>query len=210
MTTVNQEIWIEKLPQIMLFQLQRVQYDKKTELGIKINDKFEFPKDFYADRYLYSNKEITKQLRERECVLKDKIRQLKASIESYENYKSKQQNLVATLGSTIEFLGDQLLTANQEPVPVNSTVTHFDPTHTTNMDREMQIRTKAAIELMKGYYDTTRKQLITMKQNLADIKKDIKDMYDRPQLRKHQYLLHSILMHSGNADSGHYFAFIYD
>lgn len=43
-------------------------------MGTKINDKFEFPKDFYADRYLYSNKEITKQLREREGDLKHKIR----------------------------------------------------------------------------------------------------------------------------------------
>jgi ubiquitin carboxyl-terminal hydrolase 25/28 len=49
-----------------------------------------------------------------------------------------------------------------------------------------------------------------MKQSLADVKREIKELYDRPELTKHLYHLHSILMHSGQADSGHYYAFIYD
>jgi ubiquitin carboxyl-terminal hydrolase 25/28 len=47
-----------------------------------------------------------------------------------------------------------------------------------------------------------------MQHQLATLKAEIQAMYDFPEFKKHPYNLHSILIHDGQAGSGHYYAYI--
>lgn len=103
-TTAEKEVWIESLPSILLFQIQRVKYDSETACGVKIHSKFEFAEELYVDRFLYENKEMATGLRQRELELKGKVKTLEAALEEYENYNSTGASLEVTLTNSIAFL----------------------------------------------------------------------------------------------------------
>jgi len=54
-------MWIQRPPEFLFFQLQRVVFDKENG-AIKINDRFAFEKEIYLDRFLLENKEEAIQI----------------------------------------------------------------------------------------------------------------------------------------------------
>lgn len=61
--TVEKQTWIKDPPKTLFFQIERVLYDKETKNLKKIHDEFDFPKEFYIDPFLESNKEKSLQIR---------------------------------------------------------------------------------------------------------------------------------------------------
>ena len=51
------ETWVCRPPNVMMFQLQRVTYDKEKQKLVKENTRFEFDKTIYLDLFLNINKE---------------------------------------------------------------------------------------------------------------------------------------------------------
>ena len=49
-----------------------------------------------------------------------------------------------------------------------------------------------------------------MEKQVKELKQKIKKMYSTKNMQKEVYNLHSICVHDGNANSGHYYTFIYD
>jgi hypothetical protein len=62
-TSASQEVWIEAAPSILVFQVQRVIFDTTSAQSVKVNSKFEFFEEIYADRFLYANKDKSTELR---------------------------------------------------------------------------------------------------------------------------------------------------
>lgn len=50
------ETWIKELPKVMLFTLNRVQYDRKEQRLVKNLKKFEFEKEIFADKFMLENR----------------------------------------------------------------------------------------------------------------------------------------------------------
>ncbi|CAK0855955.1 unnamed protein product [Prorocentrum cordatum] len=55
-TTASKSIWIERLPKVLFFQLQRVGFDQENKAQVKLHDPFHFPSKVYADRFLRPNR----------------------------------------------------------------------------------------------------------------------------------------------------------
>jgi hypothetical protein len=51
------ETWICRPPNVLMFQLNRVNYDFKNQKLVKDNSRFEFDKTIYLDLFLNKNKE---------------------------------------------------------------------------------------------------------------------------------------------------------
>jgi len=60
--THYREGWILNCPKVLMLALNRVQYDSIQGKPFKKNDKFEFEKMIYMDRYLYQNKSKSQEI----------------------------------------------------------------------------------------------------------------------------------------------------
>lgn len=47
------ETWIQELPKVLLFTINRVNYDLKQKKLVKNNKRFDFEKVLYADKFMY-------------------------------------------------------------------------------------------------------------------------------------------------------------
>lgn len=54
-TKCLKETWIKELPKILLFTINRVNYDVRLRKLVKNNKRFDFEKIVYPDKFLYSN-----------------------------------------------------------------------------------------------------------------------------------------------------------
>lgn len=57
------ETWICRPPNIMMFQLNRVNYDYRKQKLVKDNSRFDFDKKIYLDEFLNLNQERAKKHR---------------------------------------------------------------------------------------------------------------------------------------------------
>lgn len=207
-TTADQEVWVESLPSILLFQVQRVKYDVETGMGVKIHKKFEFSEELYVDRFMYANKEMATGLRHRELELKGKVKTLEAALEEYENYNGTGTSIEITLANSIAFLEAQL--AGPPEASSEADITVYSTASVLAVDENAKAVIQTNIDGLRSYLNEVKKQVSEMKEQVEKLKQQIKAIYDVPELKNHQYVLHSILVHDGQAGSGHYYAYIYE
>ena len=106
--TAEQEFWIEELPGVLLFQIQRVKYDKGT---YKLHSAFHFPKVLYPDRYVREQMQVTRTLREELRALNQKSQDLKQRLAALRKYDDLPLSLSEVLASTLSKLQD-IITSN--------------------------------------------------------------------------------------------------
>eukprot|EP00026_Physarum_polycephalum_P004649 Phypoly_transcript_04671.p1 GENE.Phypoly_transcript_04671~~Phypoly_transcript_04671.p1 ORF type:complete len:566 (+),score=97.15 Phypoly_transcript_04671:99-1796(+) len=75
----------EKLPRLLTFQLQRVNYDIQRKEAVKLNNQFGFDKTIYLDRYMHRNERETAQRRERAVAAQSEIHALETELAWYES-----------------------------------------------------------------------------------------------------------------------------
>ena len=66
------------------------------------------------------------------------------------------------------------------------------------------------ITYLKTNLVAIQEKINALRLELSNCYRDIEAIYDIPEMREHPYFLHAILVHSGFADGGHYFTYIYD
>ena len=207
-TTAAQEVWIESCPQILLFQVQRVKYDVETGMGVKVHSKFEFTEELYVDRFMHQNKELSTKLRHRCLELSGKVKTLEAAIDEYENYNGTGASLEITLSNSIAFLEAQL--APPPEIKEETGITVYATACVLKLEESAKAGIQANIESLRSYLAEVQKQVTEMKEQVSKLQQEIKALYDVPELKNHPYVLHSILVHDGQAGSGHYFAYIFE
>ena len=72
-TSAQGNLWMTRPPECMVFQFQRVTFDKKTGQPIKVNDTFKFEKEIYLDRFLLQHKDEAIQINKQINILKDQV-----------------------------------------------------------------------------------------------------------------------------------------
>ena len=82
----TKETWISELPKVLIFSINRVQYDLKNQSLIKNNKRFEFEHTIYADRFMYQNKNRENELDEIVKKLKENKASIQASLDQYKEY----------------------------------------------------------------------------------------------------------------------------
>ena len=73
-----------------------LQYNTERRLAEKIHNRIEFPDTIYMDRYMSTNKDITRRKRDQVRALKEKRRLLKERLDKFSQYGSSTGNDVAT------------------------------------------------------------------------------------------------------------------
>lgn len=74
----------EKLPRMLNFHLQRVNYDVQRKEAVKLNNQFAFEKVIYLDRYMHRNEREVLRRRESVVKLQEQVRAMEEEVERYE------------------------------------------------------------------------------------------------------------------------------
>lgn len=87
---------------------------------MKACDAFNFPKEIYIDRFLYSNKKGLKDMLENSKAMKSKLKRIDAEITRIQEFGKNKADLMAALQISSEFIDEQAEEMEQDFVEVNS------------------------------------------------------------------------------------------
>lgn len=206
-TQATQEVWLQRLPAVLLFQINRVKYDLKSCTSVKDHSTFEFPQIVYPDRYMEAKKALSAGLRAQVYKLKENVSRLSAKIDEFENYCEKKVPLHRMLKATQRFLRKQI---QGRFVEIEDDCPLYDPDCLDNLSQDHLKSVSKALSIVKSYASSARNKLKTMKSKLSKLRHQIEANFDIDDLKGCPYNLHAILVHEGQAGSGHYFAYIKD
>lgn len=199
-TFAIQEIWPEKLPGILLFQIQRVRYDSNFLKNIKINSPFTFPQILYGDRFLLKNKSIYLKMREKLLRIKSEISRLEKELFSLENFENSGIDIREVLMQVSAFLDTQKYSI------IDSKKKRIDP----NILDASESDVESTQNIVDYCGNCVEKYSEGLKRQILDLELELERLYNVPELKAYDYHLHSILVHEGGAESGHYYAYIHD
>ena len=97
------ESWVKQPPNILVFTLNRVYYDKKQLKLVKDFKKFEFEKTIHVDQLLEGNIGRIEGVRQRTRLLKNEIKALRQKLEA-----CKSDSILESLTKSVEFMQGQI------------------------------------------------------------------------------------------------------
>ena len=83
----GQERWFTKLPPVLVLELSRFHFNTERKAAEKIHNRLEFSEKIYMDRYMHTNKTVTRRKRDEVRRLKEKRAHLKARLEKFSKYQ---------------------------------------------------------------------------------------------------------------------------
>jgi ubiquitin C-terminal hydrolase len=177
----QQEIWVEKLPEVLFFQIKRVYYIEGFDETYKDCTGIKVPKDLYADRMLLKNKEVTLKIRNECLELNQRKKEL---LESLHVYKPDSRNALIESIKTLK-----TFVKTREGIEFSEEVS----------------KSLAYFEALESHIN---QKINEIQQEIENIDSQIISKYE--SMRDHRFTLHSILIHDGSSGFGHYFALIKD
>ncbi|CAB4383206.1 unnamed protein product [Rhizophagus irregularis] len=180
-TQVIREVTITKIPPILQIHVQRVQFDRSTSNIYKSNAFLRFDKVIYLDRYLDKNYELLKQRRQEAHNWKQDIDRLQAELNDYEQDKTTRLSKVDLLKLTADFIHDEM---KNDIIDENSLVA---------VEQESN--------LVKEESEEYHNKISQLKSQLSQHYQDLQEC---------AYRLHAVFIHSGQANFGHYWIYIFD
>lgn len=203
-----QQTWIVELPKVLMFNIGRVAFDKEQNMYSKNNEVFEFEDVIYPDRYLIKNRKEADLLRNQVNELRNKALLLQEHLDKFKNYYSKKHEL-----SSVLHLCTHLFKSNMEGMesdPSKNGLQLFNPENLCKIadPNVTENRLNEMVLYLTTLQEKTNEQVDIMERQLTSLQKEIKDSYK--SVDGTPYYLHSILIHDGNHESGHFYTFIKD
>ncbi|KAM6172164.1 ubiquitin carboxyl-terminal hydrolase 28 isoform 19-T19 [Erethizon dorsatum] len=201
----GQERWFTKLPPVLTFELSRFEFNQSLGQPEKIHNKLEFPQIIYMDRYMYRSKELIRN--KRECIrkLKEEIKVLQQKLEST-SPESSSEDVDHTFSPCEDHLHktegvNRPLASRRSPLGMPA-----HPAPRTVTPEEMNF-VKTCLQRWRSEIE---QDIQDLKNCIASTTETIEQMYCDPVLRQVPYHLHAVLVHEGQANAGHYWAYIYN
>jgi len=161
----------------------------------KINDPFTFEKEIYLDRFMDCNYALYRNIQDKVLTLKQQYQKIQDDLKKFDCFDESNMSIQNIFGKFEKFLNIQRnKTSNNDPL--------FFGIHN-------QQEANTATNLLFTYRNFVEKRLNDLKNSLKKINNEIEKCYNAFK-KNFKYSLLGILMHDGQADSGHYFAYIYD
>jgi len=182
-TRASRSLWFKAVPELLMFQESRVQFDAQTKSYIKRETPVTFEKEIFIDRYLLENCEFTTERRNIVSLWKKELSQKENLLKSYTNYKGENHGLDEALKSVILYLKEKESNAQ-------SSSSSYSP----------------MIEKLQQMLALEEKVIIDLREEINVLKHKILTAYD--ELNKTQYSLFAVWIHQGVAGSGHYWAYV--
>ncbi|GAB6019919.1 Centromere/kinetochore protein zw10 [Chamberlinius hualienensis] len=236
MTKSGQEHWFTQLPPVLLFELSRFQFNQQLGRPEKIHNRFEFPEVIYMDRYMEDNKNDVKLKRDEIKSLKQEREELQYQLDKFLNFGSgsKRFPLIDVLKYTLEFAENKNKSSTND-VEMSSALSSNNAASASGVFKSTDdVKTspvtfnKSSIGGFLGPSHVTETELRVLQSclrrwrteaenNVKDLQDKIKtkddtirNMYSSETLMRVPYRLHAVLVHEGQAASGHYWAYVYD
>nr|KAF6343865.1 ubiquitin specific peptidase 28 [Pipistrellus kuhlii] len=234
----GQECWFTKLPPVLTFELSRFEFNQSLGQPEKIHNKLEFPQIIYMDRYMYRSKELIRSKRESIRKLKEEVKVLQQKLESTkpasESSTSQSDTSMTSPLSPVhcpasDLTSKESTSEESSSQDVGSTFSEDGPHESTTVTTPMassqspvsmpahpapRADTQEEINFVKTCLQRWRREI---EQDIQDLKnciasttQTIEQMYCDPLLRQVPYRLHAVLVHEGQANAGHYWAYIYN
>ncbi|RKP07272.1 hypothetical protein THASP1DRAFT_30906 [Thamnocephalis sphaerospora] len=184
----DREVWISTLPPILQFQIQRVQFDRKTSNVYKSNAYLKLEPTIYLDRYLAKNVE---ELRERHQLAYDWRKNAAILGARAQKLMATQAGGLSGMGlmrNTADFLAE--MQSSGTASEAQSVVIGFLRGQAAKLEEEAN--GKCAYALAQA----------------AELRDQARQCFE--DLSKVEYRLHAVFMHRGQATYGHYWVYIYD
>ncbi|XP_073176621.1 ubiquitin carboxyl-terminal hydrolase 28 isoform X2 [Lepidochelys kempii] len=201
----GQERWFTKLPPVLTFELSRFEFNQSLGQPEKIHNKLEFPQIIYMDRYLYSNKEIIQRKREETRKLRKQIAILQQKLESV----LETENTENTEGAESTLINppaqQELMSKLPQPSCLPAEMPECPAPRVVTEEEMSLVRT-----CLQRWRSEIEQDIQDLKDCITRINQSIGQMYGDPVLRQVPYRLHAVLVHEGQANAGHYWAYIYD
>ncbi|XP_053526424.1 ubiquitin carboxyl-terminal hydrolase 28 isoform X5 [Artibeus jamaicensis] len=199
----GQECWFTKLPPVLTFELSRFEFNQSLGQPEKIHNKLEFPQIIYMDRYMYRNKELIRS--KRECIrkLKEEVKVLQQKLESTSK-ESSSQDVESTFSEDCLHKS----TPVNKPLPSSRSPVEMPahPAPRTVTDEEINF-VKTCLQRWRSEIE---QDIQDLKNCIASTTQTIEQMYCDPLLCQVPYRLHAVLVHEGQANAGHYWAYVYN
>ncbi|XP_026536832.1 ubiquitin carboxyl-terminal hydrolase 28 [Notechis scutatus] len=223
--TYTQERWFTKLPPVLTFELSRFEFNQSLGQPEKIHNKLEFPPVIYMDRFMYGNKEITQAKREEIGKLRDQMTILQQQLEKYLRYGSGSDRfpLPDMLQSVLEFARTKLscaatMTTAETRAEKEPSETQTKPSRCPGETSEepaapreviSEDETSLVISCLQKWREEVEQDIEGLKTSMLMLSESMDHVYTDPQLCQVPYHLHAVLVHEGQANAGHYWAYIY-
>uniref|UniRef100_A0A7S0HZK6 USP domain-containing protein n=1 Tax=Hanusia phi TaxID=3032 RepID=A0A7S0HZK6_9CRYP len=183
---IVKNVWIEKFPPVLTFQLQRVSYDKDIQAPVKVNDRFTFPNELFMDRYLLAHKMKLMPRR----VRRNDLRQ------SFDHLNQKLQHVLHFTSEGLErkdVSADEYLRGAMAFVKERSEGRGLG-------------KVDVVVDMLNSLATQVRQETQQLQSQLRDIQKQIDLLF--AEFNSDRYSLFAVLVHDGLAGSGHYWVYI--
>ncbi|XP_055279016.1 ubiquitin carboxyl-terminal hydrolase 28 isoform X4 [Moschus berezovskii] len=229
----GQERWFTKLPPVLTFELSRFEFNQSLGQPEKIHNKLEFPQIIYMDRYVkygsgparfplpdmlkyviefastkpasesfasQSDACMTEPLSSAHCLTSDLTSKESTSKES------TSQEAEGTFSSSEDSVHKSEMAEQPLKPPRSSVEMPAHPAPRTVTDEEINF-VKTCLQRWRNEIE---QDIQDLKNCIASTTQTIEQMYCDPLLRQVPYRLHAVLVHEGQANAGHYWAYVYD
>lgn len=164
--------WIKEPSDVMVIQLNMVNYDQKTKKQYKVDQVPEFALELYIDQFLYANRKNVIKVNDELTSIDNSIKRIDSEIDKlHDKNKHIRRSFSGNIGED-----------NSTPIDVKSFFT------------EMGDDNKGEDEI---------NDLVYQKDKLKQTKKSL-----LKNAKTKQYNLHSIIIHDGDHNQGHYFVYV--
>ncbi|KAJ8355463.1 hypothetical protein SKAU_G00182570 [Synaphobranchus kaupii] len=233
----GQERWFTELPPVLTFELSRFEFNQVMGRPEKIHSKLEFPCVLYMDRYIYRNRETTQLKRDEMRRLREHLTVLQQQLERYVSYGSgpRRLPLVHILQYAMEFASSKSSFPSSEEhchvaapsggtnmplqpmpsTPAQDTATHSAHSNSAHSNPAPAPRHISPEELrvLEGCLHRWRTEVETDIQELQGCVSrthgNMELVNSDTAMMQVPYRLHAVLVHEGQANAGHYWAYIY-
>ncbi|KRX02484.1 hypothetical protein PPERSA_11824 [Pseudocohnilembus persalinus] len=208
-TSAQIDTKIKTPPYILNFYINRMSFNRKTLQPEKDQSKFYFPKEMFLDLFMQQESEQNQQNSyDNLQIIERKIQKLEEVLQNWEEYGEYNLKLEHCFTNVLNFL--KLQRENEEEF------TNLEESEVLGID-ELEGKFgvlgnvndfKTTINTVQNYHDQLKNKKQKLQEKLKILKEQKKKMYEQNQNQK--YELFSILMHDGEAMSGHYYCYILD
>ncbi|CAG9535630.1 unnamed protein product [Cercopithifilaria johnstoni] len=229
------ELWFESLPPVVIFSLVRFSYKNgQTE---KVHSQFQFPRVIYMDRYLHRNRPFVSEKRIERKSLKKRLAHIKCELEGWEKFPAGDTKvpLPCLIDAVVKYASSatngnisvncdtckqQAMEVSDETPSLSVVVSDSSNPHVEDanvmlacpcLDKTIvpaDVDISAVTNFLQMLSANAQKRIDELQKEANTLQENIDSIFDVDGMREEPYHLHSVIVHEGEANVGHYWAYI--
>uniref|UniRef100_A0A8C8IG62 Ubiquitin carboxyl-terminal hydrolase n=1 Tax=Oncorhynchus tshawytscha TaxID=74940 RepID=A0A8C8IG62_ONCTS len=223
----GQEHWFTELPPVLTFELSRFEFNQALGRPEKIHNKLEFPSMLYMDRYLSYGSgpkrfpladvlQYAMEFASSKPVCTSPLEDIDTSAPpggTTGQLITAEQGTSCTLPEGLSPAPTQA-PSTQQRVPIHKPFTQSRLPPDLPMHPAPRHITEEELRVLEGCLHRWRSEVENdthdLQGSISRIHRTIELMYSDKSMMQVPFRLHAVLVHEGQANAGHYWAYIYD